>query len=324
MKSQFQTLSFLSNYSPKSELDLEMIASFLEKRHKIAPKHLTFSSQPDAEALDVQSFLQWFESGYGASDIAVHNNAPVILGNCTYTTATVIGTISDNAINLCQTPIPVSELTQPTPEQAQSFQKALLNNLLQFNQETLTLTHKYIPSPNEKIIFHSNDFSIKGIGVVREVNHDTQKIELYCYFIYPGVHTERQIGYSMHETGVVNLHEYIFEPMLDDDKRFSKMNGVSCLRRLNTELAKHGKVWKDKIHRIEPVQIKSQEGKPYWYINDKLEVTQSMEKGTPTSHFRYLCGNYFTSNTNALVMQQKIRELIQSYLASPEWPDINP
>ena len=43
MKSQFQTLSFLSNFQPKSELDMEMIMGFIEKRFNITPKTAVFA-----------------------------------------------------------------------------------------------------------------------------------------------------------------------------------------------------------------------------------------------------------------------------------------
>ena len=324
MKSQFQILSFLTGYTPKSSLDLEMISSFLEKHFKIAPKNLAFSSNEHSSTIDAQAFLQWLNDGYGASDIARHNNTLVILGTCTIDTVTIIGTLSDNRVQICNTPTPVSELSPATAEEINTLEVALFHNNLQFNQETQTLSHKYIPSINEKVIFHSNDFSIKGLGVVRNVYTDTKQVVLYCYFIYPGPKNDRQIGYSMYEDNVVNLHEHIFEPMLEDpdNNRFSKLNGVSCLRRLNTELAKHSKVWKDKIHRIEPCQCKAEKGGKYWYINDKMSVVQDTEKETPTSHMRYLAGNYFIDQTSAVKMLGKIRDMLQSYLASPTWPNM--
>lgn len=322
MKSQFQTLSFLIGYNPKSDLDLEMISSFLEKHLKLAPKHLTFASRNNLPTLTAQAFLHWFDSGFGASEIALHNNSPVILGACTTESAVIIGTLSNNAVQPCSTTIPASELSKASPGDIAAFQLALFQSNLQFNQETFTLSTKYIPAPNEKVIFHSADFSIKGLGIVRNVFADTREIVLYCYFIYPGPGNKRQIGYSMYEDSVVNLYEYIFEPMLDetDGNRFSKLNGVSCMRRLNTELAKHNKVWK--LRRIEPCQYKVAKGEKYWYINDKMSVVQDTEKETATSHMRYLAGNYFVDLKNATVMLGKMRDTLQSYLASPSWPEL--
>lgn len=55
MKSQFQTLSFLSNYTPKTAIDAEFIESFLVQRFQITPKTPKFAPNFDGAPLDVQS-----------------------------------------------------------------------------------------------------------------------------------------------------------------------------------------------------------------------------------------------------------------------------
>ena len=126
----------------------------------------------------------------------------------------------------------------------------------------------------------------------------------------------------MHETGIVNLRDYVFENMLDDKNRASSFNGVSCLRRMNRELEKCGKIWKDKLKRIEPINAKVNKGEKYWYISDKMKVVQDREKNTPTSHFRYLCGNYFTSELAALRMLDIWSQTLHDYMASDSWPEL--
>lgn len=319
MKSQFQTLSFLSQYAPKTQLDAEMIFGFLGERFKNAKKTMSFCQHETENILDAASLLMWFSNGFGATEIALYNGTIVILGVCTIDNTTIIGKLYDGRINIASKTVKPSELSKATEEDSEAFYKALYASKLQFDQASLTLVKKYIPAPNEKVIFYTNDFSQCGTGVVRSVDESTGDVEMYCYYLYPPANI---VGYSMHEKGVANLITHIFEPMLEEDKRSSKMNGVSCLRRMNNEFGKRGKVWKDKIRRIEPVSYELEPGKNYWYISDDLKIVQKEDKGTPTSHFRYLAGNYFITKKSAEMMKDKITELIQSYLASSDWPNV--
>lgn len=319
MKSQFQTLSFLSQYAPKTQLDAEMIFGFLGERFKNAKKTMSFCQHETENILDAASLLMWFSNGFGATEIALYNGTIVILGVCTIDNTTIIGKLYDGRINIASKTVKPSELSKATEEDSEAFYKALYASKLQFDQASLTLVKKYIPAPNEKVIFYTNDFSQCGTGVVRSVDESTGDVEMYCYYLYPPANI---VGYSMHEKGVANLITHIFEPMLEEDKQSSKMNGVSCLRRMNNELGKRGKVWKDKIRRIEPVSYELEPGKNYWYISDDLKIVQKEDKGTPTSHFRYLAGNYFITKESAEMMRGKITELIQSYLASSDWPNV--
>ena len=319
MKSQFQTLSFLSQYAPKTQLDAEMIFGFLGERFKNAKKTMSFCQHDTENILDAASLLMWFSNGFGATEIALYNGTIVILGVCTIDNTTIIGKLYDGRINIASKTVKPSELSKATEEDSEAFYKALYASKLQFDQASLTLVKKYIPAPNEKVIFYTNDFSQCGTGVVRSVDESTGNVEMYCYYLYPPANI---VGYSMHEKGVANLITHIFEPMLEEDKRSSKMNGVSCLRRMNNELGKRGKVWKDKIRRIEPVSYELEPGKNYWYISDDLKIVQKEDKGTPTSHFRYLAGNYFITKESAEMMRGKITELIQSYLSSSDWPNV--
>ena len=319
MKSQFQTLSFLSQYTPKTQLDAEMIFGFLGERFKNAKKTMSFCQHDTENILDAASLLMWFSSGFGATEVALHNGTTVMLGTCTIDTATIIGKLYDGTIESTSETVKTSELSKATEDDAKLFYSALYASRLQFDQANLTLIKKHIPCPNEKVIFYGNDFSQCGTGVVRNVNESTGDVEMYCYYLYPPANT---VGYSMHERGIANLVTHIFEPMLEEDKRSSKMNGVSCLRRMNNELGKRGKVWKDKIRRVEPVSYELEPGKNYWYISDDLKIVQKEDKGTPTSHFRYLAGNYFVTKESAETMREKIVEMLQSYLSSPNWPNV--
>lgn len=322
MKSQFQTLSFLSHYSPKSDLDREFIVSFLEKRFRITPKTLIFAPESTKTTLDTQSFIQWFESGQSAGKVAKMGIVVIMVGDCTITEAKIIGKLTEKGIETCAVSVGHSEISEASDDEIRKFQLELLKAHLQFSPDTLTLTPKYVPQNGEKVVFYNSDRSMRGLGIIRNIDPDSQDVEFFCYFIYPGPNTQRKVGYNMHECGIANLIEHTFEPMLDDEKRCTEGNGIACYRRLKRELEAEGKIWKDKLRRVEPAQPCVEKGQTYYYISDKMEVVQEMEKGTPTSKFRYYAGNYFRTREAALKMLGKWNDCICDYLASPSWPEI--
>lgn len=323
MKSQFQTLTFLSNYIPKSELDREFIVSFLEKRFRITPKTSIFATESTKTPLDTQSFIQWFERGQSAGKVAKMGVAIVMVGACTMDEAQIVGKLTENGIETCSLCTSHSDITEASDEEVKHFQLALLKSHLQFNPDTLTLTPKYVPQNGEKVVFYNSDRSVRGLGIIRNIDPDSQDVEFFCYFIYPGPHCQRMVGYSMHECGIANLIEHTFEPMLDNDNRCSEGNGIACYRRLKRELEAEGKIWKDKLRRVEPAHPCVNKGECYFYINDKMEVIQETEKGTPTCKYRYYAGNYFRTREAALRMLAKWNDCICDYLASPRWPEID-
>lgn len=324
MKSQYQVLTFLSQYTPSTPLDSDMITAFIEKRYRITPRTQIFASDASSPTIEAQTFIQWFDNGFAASEIVKYAGTLAILGQCSTTEATIIGTLDKKEINTSHETTAVSTLAKITAEDIEHFQQLLFENRLQYNPEKLSLEIKYIPNINDKILFHTFNKSINGIGIVRSLDTVRNDIELYCYFIYPTRTEKSRVGYSMHERGIINFHEYVFEPLLDDnDNRFSSDDGVSAYRRLKRELEKVGKVWKDKIRRIEPVTMKLEKGHEYYYITDKLTVVKEIDKGTPTGQMRYLCGNYFESLEAANIMLGKVNELIRNYLASSDWPELS-
>lgn len=322
MKSQLQVLTFLNQYVPATELDRDMITAFLEKRYRITPTTSIFALESIFSPLDAQSFLQWYENGFTGLEMAKFDDSLVLLGNCTLDEAEIIAIFESGSVTVSERRVPTSQLSKISADDVLVFQRAMTDANLQPNPTTLTTEPKYIPTANEKVRFHSYDSSIRGIGVVREVNIEKHSVELYCYFIYPvRGNNGGTLGYSMHERNVVNLDEYIFEPLLEErETNISCDDDISAYRRMKRELEKAGKVWHDKIHRIEPVNYRREKGDKYWYISDKMIVVEEKEKGTPTSQMRYLCGNYFTDHGEALKTLNAISDLIRNYLASEKWP----
>lgn len=322
MKSQFQTLSFLSNYTPKTPLDSEFINSFLVQRFQITPKTPVFAPTIDATPIDVQSFMSWFESGLNVLKIARLKNEVVLLGNCTLETCEIIGSLlEDGSINTEVQTVANNEISEASETDSQKFYDALFANDLQPDPNKLRLIPKYVPNPGNRVIFYDYSQEIQGVGVVRHIDSE-HDVMFYCYFTYPTPNHPKRIGYSLWETPGYDIRTMIFECINKENIQTTLGNSTSCFRRLGRELEKVGKTWKDKIQRIEPLQVELPVGSKYFYITDKMEVRTETEKGTPTSHFRYLAGNYFTTHKAAMLMLGKFNDEILRYLASDEWPEI--
>lgn len=323
MKSQFQTLSFLSNYTPKTAIDAEFINSFLVGRFQITPKTPIFAPNGDSNAINVESFIRWFESGSAALKIARFKNQTVLLGVCTLETCDIIGTLTpEGSISTEISSVPSQEIKEASPEEIQIFQEALRNANLQPNPSTLRLVPKYTPKFGDRVVFFDYAMEVQGVGVVRSVS-ESGAVTFFCYFTYPTNSQPKQIGYNLEEDPGYDLNSFVYECINKENISTSVGNSTSCFRRLGRELEKVGKVWKDKLLRIEPLQVEVPVGSKYYYISDKMKVVMETEKGTPTSHFRYLCGNYFTTQKAANKMLGKFNDLLRDYLASDTWPELD-
>lgn len=322
MKSQFQTLSFLSKYTPKTAIDAEFIDSFLVQRFQLTPKTPRFAPNSDGAPLDVQSFISWFENGLAALKIARHNNQSVLLGNCSLETCDIIGTLlPDGSIDTNLQTLSTEQISEASEEETQALTKALLENNLQPDPNTMQLIPKFTPELGNRVVFYDFSQEIQGVGVVREVRAEGNVI-FFCYFTYPTPSQPKKIGYNLHEVPGYNLQSFIFENIDKENVPSTLGNSTSCFRRLGRELERVGKVWKDKLLRIEPTDLELTVGNKYYYISDKMKVVTETEKGTPTSRLRYLAGNYFTTHMAATKILGKINDLFRDYLASDKWPEI--
>jgi hypothetical protein len=159
---------------------------------------------------------------------------------------------------------------------------------------------EYSPMRFDRILYTDGEDEL--VGVVRDVNRRTGEITLYCSYSYSS-------------------------RVLDVDKPTCTLGHLirpcseSEYKRLKRELRKVGLVWKDKLHRLEPEEVKARVGDTYWYIDDKLSIVADKEKGGKSSHLRYIAGNYFTDYGIALEVCEKVREILKSSLCKMNEPE---
>lgn len=307
-KTSLQLQDFLANNTYRSEADWAMISAFCKEKASFS-----ISANIDAEnGISASDFIDWYEHGFGAGDIVLAEDKPVMLGQTRFKAVQSVAILSDDKILTSDIEMPVDGLKMASESIVLDFRDVMFRQGLQFNWKTMSVAEKYVPTVNERVIFHGRD--IKGLGVVRDVDFQTGEIELYCYYIYE----TKACGYNMHEKDIVNLQDFWFEPMSNGDHRQSKMNGIACQRRLNKELSRYGKIWNERQHRIEPLDMKAPTGSAYWYITDKLTLAKAIEKEAQLSHNRALAGNYFKSRTKGLEVLSRWQEVVKEQLAKPE------
>ena len=280
-----------------------MVSLFCQNNCGLTPKDYPTFTEPGA--INSQTFIEWYRNGFGIGDIVLDEAT----GSYHVVNSSSISPVSSCAIlsNLEKTgkkwkPEGI-ELDSTTLSSISEIDNKAMTIMLaeqgyEFDYEKKTLRKKYLPEINERVEFCRGNYV--GLGVVRSINPVENSIEFFCYFIY----SNKKIGYSMHESGLCDVMSFQFNPMT-----------IVAARRLNRELEKLGKVWNDKLHRIEPVKLEVDKGEKYWYISDKMKIVTDREKGTPTSHFRYIAGNYFQSYEEALEYLGKFNEILRDRLA---------
>lgn len=303
MKTKRQVIDFFkSNHFATAE-DCEMVSLFCQNNCGLTPKDFPTITTPGS--INSQTFIEWYRNGFGIGDIVFEKEtgSHYVVSNSSTTCIQSCAILS----NLCKTgkkwkpknkELDATTLSNVSEIENKAMTISLAEQGYEFDYEKKTLRKKYIPEINERVEFSRGNYI--GLGVVRSINPVENSTEFFCYFIY----SDKKIGYSMHESGVCDVMSFQFNPMT-----------VVAARRLNRELEKYGKVWNDKLHRVEPIDPKVAKGEKYWYISDKMTVVTDREKGTPTSHFRYIAGNYFKSYDEALEYLGKFHELLRDRLA---------
>lgn len=308
-KSIIQISSFLANNSFKSDQDLKRVLAICQAEDGFSSS-INYSIDPD-NGITLMEFLDWCDNYFGVGDICKIDNEVVICGICTYKCARIVGKLSDDKILICDIEMAQKALKIASEREKYNFMCVMLAERLQFSFKTLNLITKYVPQPGERVIFTSPTLS--GLGVVKTVHFDTDCVDYFCYYI----NETGKVGFSMNELAVTGLSDVIFEPMNNGAFRQTTGNGIYLQRKLNKVLGKYGKVWNEKLHRIEPLQGQVPVGEQYYYIDDKMETHTAIEKGKMSSKLRWYRGNYFWNIDEAMEYQGRFTEMLRDRLAVP-------
>ena len=305
MKTKRQIEHYLAHKKYRSEMDFDGISLYCKKKFSIRlhrPSRYYPEPTDDIRPLDYATFADWLDHGYGAGDVVEWDDN--------------IGLVQDGGMEEVRICLKIDrngpvfdfltldgQLIHPAKENAsERINKALEENGKEFGNPFFCICEKYIPYSNTIVTFHNHKTKEDGVGVVRIIKESGEVI-MYCWYI-----KGQPVRYSMDEKlGVVS------------DFSFRQVQPADYPRKaLDAALAKVGKTWNHFLRRIEPLNMKVAKGEHYFYINDKKSVIQATEKGTPTSHKRYLAGNYFREYEDAQNVARAELEVRLKFFAKPE------
>ena len=305
MKTKKQIEHFLARKKYKSAMDFDGISLYCKNKFNIRlhrPSNYYPEPTDNIQPLDYAVFAEWLEHGYGAGDVVVWDEN--------------IGLVQDGGIKEVKICLKISintpifdyfmldgQLIHPADKNAvERIYEALDANGKEFGNPFFCITDKYIPKSNAIVTFRNHKTDKRGVGVVRLIKQSGDII-MYCWYV-----KGEPVRYSMTEE-IGNIVDYSFQLVQPADYP---------RKALDVALAKVGKTWNHFLRRIEPLKMKVEKGSQYYYINDKRAVVCDTEKGTPTSHKRYLAGNYFKRQEDALRILEAENEIRRNFLAEPE------
>jgi hypothetical protein len=293
-KLEHQIVKFIEQYKFKSEMDWRFISSFCKVELK-----LTFDKEPEIspDGIDCATFSEWYDNGFKSGEVAWLDGNLVIIGACNLSVAKIEGTLTGDTIQTKRFEEEPSKLLKASDDDARMFYRKVTLNGLQYCENRQLLVERRIPQKKERVSFRKENF--RGVGVIRNISLEENWFELYCYHIYQTDETR----YSMHER-IPNFNEYTFDAMT-----------IAERKRLENKLVKLGKSWNSKLYRIEPAKPKADFEQKYWYISDTMKVNTDTERMKPTSHARYLGGNYFLTIEDCQESLNKIKEILRDSLA---------
>lgn len=297
MKNLFQVSSLLSACAVKSKVDWKRISGICSSEYK-SPFAVPQEIDPEG-GMDAAGFCRWLDEGVGAGDVCHYGDELVICGICTLTSSRIVARLSDGKLSISDEIVQQNALKVANPEERDYFTVKLMEEGFQFSSSEASVTEKFIPSPFDRVTFSGKGMT--GIGVVKAVHPETDSVDYYCY----AINETGQVGYSMDEVGVTGLRDVVFEPLTKDVQRTFLGNVTYLQRKFSHMLAKYGKSWNEKLHRIEPLEYAVERGKRYWYLGQDLVLKSALEDEGASAKKRRIAGNYFRSAQEGAYYQHK-------------------
>lgn len=301
MKTKKQIDHFLRKRKYKSEIDFEGISLYCKNKYGIK-LHVPSSYSTTDHALDYAAFANWLESGYGAGDVVKWGECIGLVQDSNIEDVKICLRIDRNGPNFDSITIPIQDITHADENALKRINHVLDEMGKEFGNPFFVITDKFIPGSGSLVCFQDHQTGKDGYGVVRQIQK-TGEIIMYCY-CYKS------------ETVKFNMHEYLGHI---NDFSFTSFKPTDYPRKaLETELNKAGKSWNHYLKRIEPLNMRVGLNERYWYITDKMQVTSDIEKNKATSNKRYLAGNYFKREEDAVAILEAEMEIRRDFLAKAE------
>lgn len=292
MKSSQHVHSFLSSVRGNGEIDELAIIQYCSG---FGIKAEFSNAEKDPLKITFEQFKDWFSCDFPQKNDVIALNDTGVIGIVEKVgyNSIVIGVSVSSSGELDTTPI---EFTEPhkvtfrsaTEEEMSRMQKLLYEAGFAWNKKFGKLGDRFIPTENSLIRISLLTKRV-GIGVFKEIDADGN-IVMYCIKM-----EDEPLRYSLCEN-VGKATGYQIDMINNAERRI-----------LKHEFAKEGKVWNGHEKRVEPIDFRVAPGKPYYYIDNYLEIVSTNDYHKPKDLRRFWCGNYYTCREEAEeILQQTI------------------
>lgn len=295
-KTKEQVKVFLTGAKFASEEDYSLVS---ERCVKVYGMRLHKPGSYSSAGITVTMFGKWEEELYGAGDVVRVGDEFYLVKSCTEKECHTCARMGQDGLVLEDNTISVECSSMADKTASEGLYMALRSIGKEFMRPFPIISDVYVPKAGDIVSFTNIKNGETGSGVVRAVLEDG-RTEMFCYHIKGG-----GVFHSMH--GILGfLCDYSFQP--------SSPDGYPR-KSLESALNKVGKTWNHPQRRVEPLDMRAPKGEPYYYVNDRMCVTQATETMTPASQRRYIAGNYFRSYDKAITMARAEQELRKDALA---------
>lgn len=300
MKTKKQLEHFLRNRKYRTRIDFDLISSYC--RTKFGLKLHEPSYFVTNTGITASIFQDWLENGFGGGDVVMSGKDICLVQSSEPKESRICFKIDSGGAHTCDITLPTISLQLAKEDAKKRIYDSLDEQGLEFGNPFFVITPQYKPTSGDLVSFVNKKTGEEGVGVVRQC-YQTGRVTMFCYVVKgfePKYNMEEEFGQVV-------------------DFRFASHSPADYARKyLESALNKVGKTWNHSLKRIEPMNLEVKKGDKYWFISDKRTVQEAVEKKTIVSHQRYLAGNYFKSNEEALEMLAEQNELIRKFLARPE------
>lgn len=277
MKNKQQVSDFLARVRCKDEQTELDIKKFL-KQNKIRAK---FSQNELYPIIDYESFIDWYNKKVpDKGEIIILETGLIgIFSEVNY--QNFILSISFDGINLNSLPIsvPICKYRNLNKEELLKFQHYFSEKGLALNNVKGIVKRQELQN---NIYYRISRLGILlGSGVFREIN-DKGDVIFYCVKM-----NNKPVRFSLYEV-IGKEKDFQFEVMNNRDREaFAK------------ELLDINRIYNGYLKRIEPLHLRAEKTRKYYYINDIWEIVKAEDKYKPKDLRRFNRGNYFRTLENA-------------------------
>lgn len=302
IKTKEHILALLKSVAPFEEMDKLLIEQFC--RQLYSNIKIAWGDNQSSVEITYQKFVHWmYLNSPNIGDVIVYDSeytCDIVIVKLVGLDQIISGVVVDNKSNLSTMDVffPLLGYRQPSESERSLIFRKLSDNGLEWSFKYNKVIEKFRPASGSyvKIVFSDNS---NGVGVFDRIDNEGF-VFMHCIKTDDGI---IQFGIPESIGLFSDIHFYVLS---DIDKKI-----------LQVSLSDVGKCWNAHLKRIEPLNMRSEKGYKYYFINDRMAISEVIESQSVLDSKRYAGGNYFRSQIDAKKALARIKTSLRDYHAEP-------